>query len=266
MSLSESKEKWTARLFVLMIMLHVAQTLLVAEDVMWKHCCLPSFASLLQITPGIYPLHFLIHVSSKILRWVGHSLFHVDVSHLFSNLLLFVWVGPALEHGHDGFLGEGGYVLLLLFIWCCKPLVAGLLTALLWPGTYKCSTGFSGVVYGLLAVEVCLFYRSRRIWEVAGLVKHAFLLKTIILVWEELRADSSVLKDKSDGTHHAGHLAGILTGCLFMLVMQYSLRFQNLARRICRRWALPFPFLDETSIATIAKEGDDTSKGIVDGA
>jgi hypothetical protein len=107
MSLPESKEKWTARLIVLMIMLHVAQTLLVAEDVVWRHCCLPSFASLVKITPGLYPLDFLIPVTFIVLRWVGHSLFHADISHLFSNLLLFAWVGPALEHGHDGFLGEG---------------------------------------------------------------------------------------------------------------------------------------------------------------
>jgi len=191
MSLSESKEKWTARLFVLMIMLHVAQTLLVAEDVMWKHCCLPSFASLLQITPGIYPLHFLIHVSSKILRWVGHSLFHVDVSHLFSNLLLFVWVGPALEHGHDGFLGEGvservmtiqihtqglflnfhiaqGYVLLLLFIWCCKPLVAGLLTALLWPGKNSITDYTESYLSFLLFLFLRGLFASRRF--AAGIV------------------------------------------------------------------------------------------------
>jgi membrane associated rhomboid family serine protease len=135
------------------------------------------------------------------------------------------------------------------------------------PGTYKCSTGFSGVVYGLLAVEVCLFYRSQRAWEVAGLVKHAFLLKTVFLAWEELSADSSVLKDKTDGTYHAGHLAGMLTGCFFVLAMHYSLRFQSLARSICGRWSLPFPFLDETSIAAaIAKEGNDISKGIMDGA
>ena len=213
--------------------------------------------------------------------------------------------------------------MLLLFIWSCKPLVAGLLTALLWPGkshvvgvefpvcacesnddmrlkqrerayrriypalrsihsaarafppaarclpsslpplrltipgAYKCSTGFSGVVYGLVAVEICLSYRSQRAWEVAGLVKHAFLFKTLFLVWEELRADASASRNKADGTHHAGHLAGMLTGGLFVLALYRSLRFQRLARHICRRWALPFPLLDEKCTAAAAKEEGD---------
>jgi membrane associated rhomboid family serine protease len=134
------------------------------------------------------------------------------------------------------------------------------------PGAYKCSTGFSGVVYGLVAVEVCLSYRSQRAWEVAGLVKHAFLFKTVFLVWEELRADPSASKDKADGTHHAGHLAGMLTGGLFVLALYYSLRFQSLARSICRRWALPFPLLDEACTAAAAKEEGELEREKVKGA
>jgi len=106
MSLPKSNEKWTARLFVLMIVLHLAQTLVQGDDVVWKHCCLPSFASLVKLTSCLHPLDIASHVAYMTLRWVGHSLFHADVSHLFSNLLLFAWVGPALEHGHRG-LGEG---------------------------------------------------------------------------------------------------------------------------------------------------------------
>lgn len=120
--------------------------------------------------------------------------------------------------------------------------------------SYKCSTGFSGVVYGLVAVEVCLSYRRRRAWEVAGLAKHAFLFKTLFLVWVELRADASASKDKADDIHHAGHLAGMLTGGLFALAIFHSLHFQSFARIICRRWALPFPLLDATC-STAKEEG-----------
>jgi membrane associated rhomboid family serine protease len=107
MFLPKSKEKWTARLFVLLIVLHAAQTLFQAEDVVWEHCCLHSFASLIKFTSGVRPLDIASHVATIALRWVGHSLVHADASHLFSNLLLLAWVGPSLEHGHDDVLGEG---------------------------------------------------------------------------------------------------------------------------------------------------------------
>lgn len=108
MILNSSKEKWTARLFILMVVLHVAQSLLRAEeDFVWKHCCLPSFAFLIRSAPSLSAVDIASHVAYVALRWVGHSLFHADVSHIFSNLLLFAWVGPALEHGHEDVLGEG---------------------------------------------------------------------------------------------------------------------------------------------------------------
>lgn len=136
----------------------------------------------------------------------------------------------------------------------------------IYPGTNNCGTGFSGIVYGLVAVEVCLSYRSQRAWEVAGLAKHAFLFKSVFLVCEELRADASALKDKADGTYHAGYFAGMLTGGLFVLALYHSLRFQRLARSICRRWAVPFPLLDETCTAAAAKKEGDVKRGKVNGA
>jgi hypothetical protein len=133
-------------------------------------------------------------------------------------------------------------------------------------GAHKCSTGFSGINYGLVAVEVCLSYRNQRAWEVAGLVKHALLFNTVFLVWEELRANASGSKGKADGIYHAGHLAGMLTGGLFVLALYYSLRFQSLTRNICRRWALPFPLLEETCAPAAAKEEGGVGRGKVKGA
>jgi hypothetical protein len=104
--LRKQKDKWTARLLIFMVSLHVAQTVLKAKSVVWKHCCLPSVISIDNFTT-ITPQAFMKTLVNGLLRWVAHPFLHADASHVFSNLFLFSWVGPTLEHEKDGGLGEG---------------------------------------------------------------------------------------------------------------------------------------------------------------
>jgi len=142
---------------------------------------------------------------------LGSSFAHSKATllHLILNMMCLYFFGPALER----YMGSIRFLILYLFC----AVVGGFLTAYFDP-IWNPSLGASGAISGLLVAFAWLFPQSRMglmfipIYIPSRIFTALFAAISLWLVFQSVGSGRS-----AGGISHAGHLAGMIAGFVFML-------------------------------------------------
>ncbi len=142
---------------------------------------------------------------------LGSSFAHSKATllHLIMNMMCLYFFGPALEK----YMGSMRFLVLYLF----SAVVGGFLTAYFDP-SWNPSLGASGAISGLLVAFAWLFPQSRMglmfipVYIPSRIFTALFAAISLWLVVQSVGSGSS-----AGGISHAGHLAGMIGGFVFML-------------------------------------------------
>jgi membrane associated rhomboid family serine protease len=146
-----------------------------------------------------------LHIGKQFHFWqlITHQFLHSGVSHLYSNMVILLIVGPSVERKYGTIKTLLGY---LMF-----GIAGGLLQMFIMNNPYDNMAGASGAVFGILtifAITDSSHYMSFR-----KIKMKYFAIAVIIL---ELFS----LKLSNDGIGHFAHFGGILAGLIFYLTQK----------------------------------------------
>ena len=148
-------------------------------------------------------------------RWFFHSLLHGDYFHVVGNIFCLSRQGTYLEK-RQASLGKHGFLGLMLFLWASVPalklFIAVVMTLFGMQAqvVQQCSIGFSGILYGMTAVEMYFMKQERAWW---------------LLLWRTLEMLVSFCLEGREGVKisHLGHGAGFIGGLVYLAYMQSCL-------------------------------------------
>lgn len=128
------------------------------------------------------------------LRAFLHVVGHADWNHLFSNLILLLLVGPAVEERY----GSGNLVIMIL----CNAVITAIINGLLFSSGI---IGASGVVFMMIILSA--FTNMQR-----GKIPITLILVSIMYLGREI---FNALADSADGISQMAHIVGGLVGLGF---------------------------------------------------
>ena len=126
-------------------------------------------------------------------RFFGHTLGHVNISHLVGNLMVILLVGPSVE---DRF-GSKAVVLVIL----TTALLTGLVQFIFFPHTAL--LGASGVAFALIIMSSLVNFRNKEI-------PITFILVAVLYIGEQV-----VGLFQKDSVSQIGHILGGLVGAFY---------------------------------------------------
>lgn len=124
-------------------------------------------------------------------RFFTHVLGHADWSHLLSNMMYILLLGPLLEERYGGKK--------ILFVILMTALATGIVNYFLFPGVILC--GASGVCFAFILMASFTGFRN-------GQIPVTFILVAILYLGQEIYQGIFV----SDNISNTAHLIGGLTG------------------------------------------------------
>lgn len=119
---------------------------------------------------------------------------HTSLMHIFFNLFVFFQLSPAIEK----YVGHTTYALLILAIW-------GMSILLLRPVLDAPTLGFSGILMGLMAFFLFLFY-------------HVPMIRNQLAMWLGI----NILIGLTPGISFWGHAMGVIAGCIVFFVFSLT--------------------------------------------
>lgn len=129
------------------------------------------------------------------LRLFGHVVGHADWSHLTSNVMLILIIGPLLEEKY----GSRDLLFMILF----TALITGLAHFFLFPGTQL--LGASGIVFAMIVAASMTGIKD-------GSIPVTFILVFLIYIGQEIYSALYVADNVSQFTHIIGGIVGALFG------------------------------------------------------
>ncbi|MBL7545815.1 MAG: rhomboid family intramembrane serine protease [Bdellovibrionaceae bacterium] len=170
----------------------------------------------------------LSHGNKKSLSWITYQFSHMNLWHLFSNMLFLFLIGYALE----GVLGAVGFTLLYIF----SGVAGGLFYLYFNPTTLIPMVGASGAVSGLIAFYAFYFLRQNtRFYYFLSPTEgnHGCIyLPTLILIPMYLIPDmasfASQIPGISGGVAFSAHIGGALFGGLLAFTLKATMDLKKL--------------------------------------
>ena len=142
------------------------------------------------------------------LRCVCHVFGHVDFSHLMSNMLYVLILGPMLEEKY----GTANMIIVML----ATALVTGLLNLLLFPGVRL--LGASGIVFAMILLSSITVTED-------GAIPLTFILVAALYIGQQVYEGLFLRDNVSQLTHIAGGVVGSVLG--FVMNRNKMTRYQR---------------------------------------
>ncbi|MBP5179072.1 MAG: rhomboid family intramembrane serine protease [Lachnospiraceae bacterium] len=129
------------------------------------------------------------------LRFFGHVFGHLDISHLTSNLMMLLILGPMLEERYGGKI--------LTAVIAVTALITGVASFILFPN--QALMGASGVVFAFILLASFTSFKEREI-------PLTFILVAILYIGQQIYQGIFVDDNVSQFTHILGGITGSVLG------------------------------------------------------
>jgi rhomboid protease GluP len=153
-------------------------------------------------------------LNGQVWRLLTSTFQHFSVVHLFFNMVALVYIGSLIECK----LGKWNY----LFIYLFTGIISGV-TSVMFNYT-QISAGASGAIFGLFGVLLALV--STNFYERSA--RKALLISTAIVV-------AYNIIPIGEGTDHAAHFGGLISGYIFGWIAYLGMNHQNL---FIKKWGI----------------------------
>lgn len=166
----------------------------------------------------------LSHGNRNTLSWITYQFSHMNLWHLFSNMIFLFFIGYSLEWA----LGSIGFMLLYL----CSGIAGGLFYLYFNPTTLIPMVGASGAVSGLLSFYS--FYNLKKntrfyffLSPTEGNYGYIYLPTLVIIpmyLVSDLASFASQIPGVSSGVAFSAHIGGAVFGGLLAITLKVTLR------------------------------------------
>lgn len=130
---------------------------------------------------------------------------HADLEHLFSNMIILLFVGAYVEHD----LGHISYAVMYFFSG-----IAGNIVSVMWDyknGTFGASLGASGAVFGIMGAVLVIVISGRKNLRKRG---SNLLMRLLLSLFFSLYSGFT-----AENINNAAHIGGLIAGALITLVI-----------------------------------------------